>query len=174
MPDFSDRQLEAFAAQVASRELAEAAGGSSFPVPASLLAQYAKRGDVMLDLRIEREMRENPTTRLIYSRFLTACSMASSERAAAASHGNIERRLVDGHLLRIVSERKRTYLIVELTNGARTPDFIEVRASDGRGCRVELGVPIDGIVQLRLDRNQKELHLLEKLFGLSDTEIYLI
>lgn len=174
MVDETDKKLQIFARDLQASVLAGAVGGSAAASSATQLARYAARHSAVIDLSLERHLRSNAQALWLYHGFLATQSVARSEMAAAASAGKIDRRVVGEHVVKLVDERGRLYLVVEIKGKGPVPSLIEVRGKDGLGCRVHLGNPIDGIVQQRLDPSNSDHKILSDLFRTYDTVIYLM
>ena len=164
----------AFAALQARRAAADEGSGTR-PVPASRIVAYARRGDAMADLALERALRAEPGLQRLYRRALAGVAQASSIRAAAASGTQVTHRRIGAHRLEIVTEADdMPWLVLRLAEGAAPVTMIELLAPDGTARRLALGAPIDGVIQLPLDPAFPELAGIAGLIGDPGSEIHLL
>lgn len=166
--------LSAFEALQEMRKGAEAETTSDL-VPVSKVVAYARRTDCTADLALERSLRRNDGLRAVYRRALSGVARASSLRAAAAAEAQVARRAVGDYVLEIVREfEDMSWLVLRIPEGAAPVTMIELRGSDGAGRRLDLGQPIDGVLQLPLDQGFAELAGIADLLSDPATEIHLL
>jgi hypothetical protein len=142
-------------------------------VPASRLCDYAIRRDSVVDLRIERLLRERPAARTIYAGAMERRSATFSRMAAAAGAGEVRTRLVGPHRLELIDEQDMAYLVVHLGSAGKPVEWIEVRTRDGSGGRVQFGKAIRSVLQLPLDHRFPELKAIDEAIRKPDCQIYL-
>ena len=169
----TEAQETAFAALQELR--AQPSPGAKALVPASRVLAYARRETDLVDLGIERVLRHSPGLGLLYRAGLTEHARAYSDCAAAAAGGRITQRQVGPYSLEVLEEEDDAipWLVIRIPDGAPPVSMIELRTRDGDGRRVELGQPIDAVLQLPLDPGFPELAGLIDWLRAPDTEIYL-
>lgn len=142
-------------------------------LPASRLCDYARRGDSVADLAIERLLRGNSRARAVYAGAMKRMSSAYSPMAAAAGAGDVRTRVVGPHRIEVIDEQDMAYLVVHLGDATAPVEWIEVRTREGGGARVQLGKAIRNIVQLPLDHRNPELKAVDEAIRRPDCQIYL-
>ncbi len=165
----------AFADHAVAAELLEAAYTESDAapavVPASRLYAYATGTLHRPDLAIERALRGNTNLRAAYARMITGNALAVSEVAMAASSDAFPGRLIRSaapaleHRLRVVEDRGRHFLVLELDPRAGPDESLRLSILDGEtGERelVALPQPVEGAMQLRLAPDSPLFALLRR------------
>lgn len=150
------------------------AGSEHLGATASRIVHYAQRQNAIFDLEVERALRHNAGGRTLYAAALRQVAVAASLSVAAAADQVTERRIGDWHLEILEETDNVPWLIIRAPEGAVGITMIEMRLSDGKGRRLDLGLPIDGVFQLPLDASFAEMGDLIDWLRDPATEIYLI
>lgn len=145
----------------------------SSSIPASHLCDYALRQDGVVDIRIERLLRERREARMVYAGAMAQRSTAFSPVAAAAGLGEVRTRVVGPHRLELIDEADMAYLVVHLGSTGEPVEWIEVRTRDGSGGRVQFGKAIRSVLQLPLDHRFPELKAIDEAIRQPDSQIFL-
>lgn len=174
MQQSDEELLSAFAALEDLRVLMDEPGAAATMPAVSRIVAYARRGDRFADLALERVLRSDGRARAIYLQALQGSARAHAPQAAAASGAELRERLVGGHRIELITEDARDYLVVHLhTDGAQVRQ-VEARNPDGEGGRVDLGEPIDGILQAWLDPDNPEMVAVRRAIVSPLAAIYLL
>lgn len=171
----SDLQQSAFAALQEMR--GEGGVDSTAPrsISASRIVAYARRENTVSDLTIERALKEQPGLRRLYLSALSRSAIASSPLAAAASEAKLTERFVGEYQIEIFEEEEGPpWLVVRIPEDAVEVSTMELRRPDGTGQRLNLGQPVDGVLQLPLDPDFEELVDVLELLNDPMTAIHLI
>ena len=172
-------EAEAFTALRDARALAEAAAmpGAAGVSAAHLWHHAAREGDA-IDLRIERHLRRHPGARMVYARALAARAAGFSSIAAAAASDRVLARRLGPHRLQLIDEGGITWLTLTLGDVAGAEAgrryALEALGADGSSQRIDLGAPIDGVLQVPLEPRFAELARLKALLERPDTAVYLL
>lgn len=140
---------------------------------ASEIVAYARRQANTADFRIEARLRTSPRAYRIYTEALRSTGAFHSELARAAASGGEVVRWVDRYRVRLIDERLSKVLLIDVPSDLTAPDAIEARTPDGAGARVQLGLPIDDMIQLSLDPRFPELDALRIALEDPTSEIFL-
>lgn len=142
--------------------------------PASRLIGYARRSNTLVDLAIERFLKNNQMARKIHNSALATHALAWSETAMAAAGGTQISRKVGAHLVELIEEDIGVYLVVRVAHNKTEPTGIEVRDANGAGARLALGTPIGGIIQLRLDLSKPDQLHFQAALAQPGSSVFLI
>jgi len=168
--------LNVFGAMRDATELLESGSANAeVGVAASRLIGYARRRDGLTDLAVERLLRQNPAARRIHDRALGGHALARSDMAMAAAGGTHVSRKVGAHRVELIEESEGVvYLVIYVAGEGVVPTAIEVRDTEGNGARLALGMPIGGIIQLRLDLSKPEPQQLGAALARTDSAVFLL
>jgi|SRR6056297_838016 hypothetical protein len=166
--------FEAFAALQTLRSSGDTADSQSPGLFASQIVAYARRGDAIVDLKIERVLRSSAGARDLYSAALGRVVRASSMSVAAAADRVTERQIGRWHLEIVEEADGLPWLVIRGPEAGDTISMMEIRRPDGTGRRLHLGTPIDKVFQVPLDPGFAEMAGLIEWLRDPSTEIHLI
>ena len=172
-------EAEAFAALRDARAMAEAATSpGAAGISAARLWHHAAREGGAIDLRIERHLRRHRGARAVYARALAARAEGFSPMAAAAASARVQERRLGPHRLQLIDEGGITWLTLTPGEGTRLEAGrrygLEALGADGSSQRIDLGAPIDGVLQVPLEPRFADLAKLQALLERPDSAVYLL
>jgi hypothetical protein len=174
MQQSDEALLSAFTALEDLRALSQESSAGAARPAVSRIAAYARRGGRVADLALERILRSDPRARALYSEALKGSARSYVPQAAAASGAELRERIVGGHRIELITEDARDYLVVHLHADGAEVRQVEARSPDGEGGRVDLGEPIDGVLQAWLDPDNPEMLAVRRAIASPLAAIYLL
>lgn len=158
MKEFEKKHKEAFCNLRFAREMQVQSGIEPSNPSIGQLIRYASSPVQSPSAVMEELIRANHRVFRLYLLALSIFSIGVSERAAAASDGFIRTRYVGPVRVEVVSSKGQDWLIISSDESSlENVSWIEARSESGAGVRVDLGRPVNGVFQLRLDRSSSQL-----------------